>query len=125
MVAHQHVRSNSLPRRAGSTTAAGIRHRVIRGEFQGGKGMRVIGTLLVGMLVAACTTAAHAAELRDVQEVLEQYHSARPPARELTVYQLDWAPTFREAKERAAQEQRPIFLVVVTNSYGNIYTGHC
>ncbi len=85
----------------------------------------MIGTLLAGMLVGACTAAAHAAELRDVQEVLEEYHSARPQVHELTVYQLDWTPTFQEAKERAAQEQRPIFLVVVTNSYGNIYTGHC
>ncbi len=125
MVAKQHFRSRGLLLRAGSATTAGIRHRVIRGEFPGGKGMRVIETLLGALLVAACTAAAHAADLRDVQEVLEKYHSARPQARELTVYQLDWAPTFQEAKARAAREQRPIFLVVVTNSYGNIYTGHC
>ncbi len=125
MVGKQHFRSRGLLLRAVSATTAGIRRRVIGGEFQGGKGMRVTGTLLVGMLVGVCTAAAHAAELRDVQEVLEKYHSARAQAHVLTVYQLDWAPTFREAKERAAQEQRPIFLVVVTNSYGNIYTGHC
>jgi hypothetical protein len=85
----------------------------------------VIGTLLVVILLGTCTAAAQAAGLRDVQEVLEQYHSALPHARELTVYQLDWVPTFQQAKARAAQEQRPIFLIVVTNSYGNIYTGHC
>lgn len=125
MGATHYFSSKSLLRRTGSVTTAGIRHRVIGGESRSGKGIPVIGTLLVGMLVGAYTTAAQAAELRDVEEVMEKYRSARPQARELTVYQLDWAPTFQRAKERAAQEQRPIFLIVVTNSYGNIYTGHC
>ncbi len=123
MVANQHTRSRSFLRGAGSATTT--RHRVLGGESPSGRGIPVIRTLLVGMLVGFCTAAAHAAELRDVQEVLEKYQSARPQARDLTIYQLDWAPTFQEAKERAGREQRPIFLIVVTNSYGNIYTGHC
>jgi hypothetical protein len=31
----------------------------------------------------------------------------------------------KEARGRAAQEQRPILLLVVTNSYGDLFTGHC
>ncbi len=125
MVANRHYSSESPLIGAGSATTSGIRHRAIGGLSQGRKGIRVTGTLLVVILLGTCTAAAQAAGLRDVQEVMEKYHSTLPQARELTVYQLDWAPTFQQAKERAAQEQRPIFLIVVTNSYGNIYTGHC
>jgi hypothetical protein len=31
----------------------------------------------------------------------------------------------KAAKEKAAREERPIFLVVVTNSFGDLYSGHC
>lgn len=60
-----------------------------------------------------------------VQTVLDKYHSALPMAEDLTVYSLDWASSFDEAKQKAAREERPILLIVVTNSYGNMYTGHC
>ncbi len=61
----------------------------------------------------------------DVQKVLDKYRAAMPAKEALTVYCLDWAATFEEAKERAANEKRPILLIVVTNSYGNLYSGHC
>lgn len=61
----------------------------------------------------------------EVQRVLKGYRSARPTTDELMVYSLDWAPTLGEAKKRAAREGRPILLAVVTNSFGNLYTGHC
>jgi hypothetical protein len=61
----------------------------------------------------------------DVQKVLDAYRAAVPALEDLTVYSLDWSPTFDEAKNRAANEQRPILLIVVTNSYGNLYSGHC
>lgn len=60
-----------------------------------------------------------------VQEVLGKYRAALPAPEDLTIYCLDWAPTFDEAKKKAAREKRPILLIVVTNSYGNLYTGHC
>ena len=59
-----------------------------------------------------------------VQRVLDTYRSLRPTAEELAIYRLDWVPTLKDAKERAAKEQRPILLIVVTSSYGNVYTGH-
>jgi hypothetical protein len=61
----------------------------------------------------------------DVQKVLDKFQAARPTASDLAVYQLDWLPTLKAAKEKAAKEDRPIFLIVVTNSYGNLKTGHC
>jgi hypothetical protein len=60
-----------------------------------------------------------------VRAVIEKFQAIRPDENDLAVYGLDWAPTLNEAKARAAKEHRPIFLVVVTNSFGNIYTGHC
>jgi hypothetical protein len=61
----------------------------------------------------------------DVQKVLDRYRAARPEARDLAIFRLDWAPTLKDARAKAARERRPIFLIVVTNSFGNMHSGHC
>src|SRR5262249_33538930 len=61
----------------------------------------------------------------DVQKALAKYRSVRPGAKDLAIFQLDWVATLKEAKAKAAPKQRPILLIVVINSYGNMYTGHC
>jgi hypothetical protein len=61
----------------------------------------------------------------DVPKILDQYRLLRPADKDLAIFQLDWMPTLKDARERAAKEQRPILLLVVTNSYGNLFTGHC
>ena len=76
------------------------------------------------VLLAVCAVAADAGR-DDVRAVEEEFRDARPPAEQLAIYQLDWAPTLAAAKERAAKEHRPIFLIIVRNSYGNMFTGHC
>ncbi len=80
--------------------------------------------LPLSILVATCNPSA-AEPTADVPKVLAKYRAALPDAKDLAVYQLDWAPTLKAAKARAAKEQRPILLMVVHNSYGNLYTGHC
>lgn len=60
-----------------------------------------------------------------VDAVLEKHRALRPKDEDLRIYRLDWAADLKAARERAARERRPVFLVVVTNSYGNLYTGHC
>lgn len=60
-----------------------------------------------------------------VRAVIEKFQAIRPVEKDLAVYGLDWAPTLKEAKVRAEREHRPVLLIVVTNSFGNIYTGHC
>lgn len=79
--------------------------------------------VVLGVLATAPTMAEspHA----DVKKVYEKYRAALPAPEDLTVYSLDWVPTFDEAKQKAAREGRPILLIVVTNSYGNLYSGHC
>jgi hypothetical protein len=61
----------------------------------------------------------------DVQHILDRHRSFRPADKDLAIFQLDWVPTLKEARERAAKQQRPILLLVVTNSYGILFTGHC
>ena len=47
------------------------------------------------------------------------FRAARPDAKDLAIFQLDWMPTLKEAKVKAAKEQRPILMIVVENSFGN------
>ena len=61
----------------------------------------------------------------DVQKILDKYRLFRPADKDLAIFQLDWVPSFKDARKRAIKEQRPILLLVVTNSYGNLLTGHC
>ena len=75
--------------------------------------------------LTALSSFAKCSDLRDVQTIIERYEQTRPQPRDLSVYTLDWAPTLQQAKARATAEQRPILFLVVTNSYGNLYTGHC
>ena len=57
--------------------------------------------------------------------VMDNFRRVRPADSELGIYRLSWTSTLTEARERAAKEERPIFLLVCTNSYGNLFTGHC
>ena len=82
-----------------------------------------LSILLLSVLAAAPTLADP--PNADVTPVLGKYHAALPAERDLSVYRLDWVETLDEAKRKAAREQRPILLIVVTNSCGNLYTGHC
>ena len=63
----------------------------------------------------------------ETDRILKKVREARPSDDALAIYRHDWAPTWEEARGRAAKEGRPIFLVVNTNISGptNFYTGHC
>ena len=82
----------------------------------------MIKRMLATTVMVAWATVAQAGDVRDI---LQKFQTIRPQDKDLALYGLDWAPTLRDAKARAAKEHRPIFLIVVTNSFGNIYTGHC
>ena len=82
--------------------------------------------MLVAVILAiAFIAGVRGADQSDVKSVLDKFQSVRPQEADLALYQLDWMPTLKAAKERAAKEERPIFLVVVTNSFGDLYSGHC
>lgn len=79
--------------------------------------------LVLGVFSAAAASAETPSA--DVKTVLDKYRFALPTAHDLTVYRLDWVASFNEAKQKAAREKRPILLIVVTNSYGDLFSGHC
>jgi hypothetical protein len=79
----------------------------------------------VAFVAMVCVAGAQAADQHDVQSVLEKYGAVRPKDADLAIYQLDWSPTLKATKEKAAKEERPILLVVVLNSFGNVCSGHC
>ena len=74
----------------------------------------------LGSMIAAESTSAPR-----VKKVLEKFRAVRPGARELRLFELDWAPTLAAAQKRAAREGRPVLLLVVRNSEGNLRSGHC
>jgi hypothetical protein len=81
--------------------------------------------LVASILALVGAVAAPGADQRDIKSVLDKFHSIRPQPADLAIYQLDWMPTLNAARERAAKEERPIFLVLVTNSFGDLSSGHC
>jgi len=60
-----------------------------------------------------------------VKSVLDRYADFRPAAKDLAMYQLDWAPSLAEAQKRALREKRPVFLVIIHAQYGDLTSGHC
>ena len=60
-----------------------------------------------------------------VKSVLERYADFRPQADALAMYQIDWAPSLKEAQKRARREKRPVFLVIIHAQYGDLASGHC
>ena len=81
--------------------------------------------LIPVILAIAFIAGVRGADQSDVKNLLDKFESVRPQAGDLALYQLDWSPTLQAAKERAAKDQLPIFLAVVTNSFGDLYSGHC
>ena len=84
-------------------------------------------TTLAFLIAALWTTSLLHAQAPDgdVRAILDRYRRFRPADKDLAIFQLAWVPTLKDARGRAAKEQRPILLLVVTNSYGNLFTGHC
>ncbi|HEY6167212.1 MAG TPA: hypothetical protein VI454_04175 [Verrucomicrobiae bacterium] len=75
--------------------------------------------LLAGVAIA------RAASLSETRDIEERFKALRPAESELAIFGLDWEADLAAAKARAAKERRPIFLIVVRNSYGNMFSGHC
>jgi hypothetical protein len=88
------------------------------------KPVRIVVLLVLGALGKPAIPAQAQSDAM-VASVRDKHRAALPTKDELTIYSLDWVPTFDEAKQKAAREGRPILLAVVTNSYGDLYSGHC
>ena len=80
--------------------------------------------LAVCVLLLA-TSHALAAE-PEATDILARFAKAKPDAKALAFYSLDWSPSLKDALARGRQEQRAIFLIANTNITAgcNFYTGH-
>jgi hypothetical protein len=79
------------------------------------------GSLVLLLLAASFAPAQDSA----VKSVLNRYTDFRPAAKDLAMYQIDWAPSLAEAQKRALREKRPVFLVIIHAQYGDLASGHC
>ena len=82
---------------------------------------RILGILIWLLLAASFAPAQDNA----VKSILDRYADFRPAAKDLVMYQLDWAPSLAEAQKRALREKRPVFLVIIHAQYGDLTSGHC
>ena len=83
----------------------------------------MIRRLTIVLALAASTALGQDAP--DAGKILDRFESLRPSVSDLAWYQLDWAPSLKDARAKAAADKRPICLLVCLNVYGNLYTGHC
>ena len=84
--------------------------------------MKITISSLAIILLAATLAPAQDSK---VQSVLDRYADFRPAAKDLVMYQIDWAPSLEEAQKRARREKRPVFLVIIHAQYGDLTSGHC
>ena len=81
---------------------------------------------LLAFAVLAAYSLSAAAQDDSPTGILARFYAAKPSAKELAFYSLDWAMSLQEAKTRATKEHRPILIVLNTNiSAGtNFFSGH-
>ena len=74
-------------------------------------------------IVLASSARAQNASAKLIQE---RFDAAKPDAKRLAFYSLDWAMSLEDAKERAAKEHRPILVILNTNITAgtNFFSGH-
>ncbi len=79
---------------------------------------------LTFLLLPVLASAAHA-QSDEARQALERFGSWRPSDQKLIMYRLDWAPSVKTAMERAARENRPVFIIAIHARYGDMFSGHC
>ena len=85
-------------------------------------GRAMIGSLL---LLAFTETVMGEQPSREVALLLDKFELIRPQDRDLSLFKLDWEKTLKSALVRAAREDRPVLLILIRNSNGDIFQGHC
>ena len=88
---------------------------------------REIDMLRISLFLVSLLTATRLSFAQDegAKQILAQFDDMRPTANELGMYRLDWAGSLDEALQRAVEERRPVFLIVIHAKYGDVSSGHC
>ncbi|MEI6232770.1 MAG: hypothetical protein WCT04_06950 [Planctomycetota bacterium] len=60
------------------------------------------------------------------RRISARFDAAKPDAKRLAFFSLDWCMNLKDAKERAAKEHRPILVILNTNITAgtNFFSGH-
>ena len=82
----------------------------------------IIGSVLLLMFTVSLVADPPGPE---VELILDKFELIRPQDRDLSLFKLDWEKTLKSALARAAREDRPVLLILVRNSNGDIFQGHC
>ena len=82
----------------------------------------IIGSVLLLMFTVSLVADPPGPE---VELILDKFELIRPQDRDLSLFKLDWEKTLKSAQARAAREERPVLLILVRNSNGDIFQGHC
>jgi flagellin-like protein len=82
----------------------------------------IIGSVLLLMFTVSLVADPPGPE---VELILDKFELIRPQDRDLSLFKLDWEKTLKSALVRAAREDRPVLLILVRNSNGDIFQGHC
>ena len=88
---------------------------------------REIEMLRISLCLVSLVSATSLSLAQDegAKQILARFDDIRPTANELGMYRLDWAGSIDEALQRAAEERRPVFLIVIHAKYGDVSSGHC
>lgn len=81
---------------------------------------------IVAVVVLAASAMSVFAQDDSARAIYARFEEAKPDAKRLAFYSLDWAMSLKDARERAAKECRPILLVLNTNITAgtNFFSGH-
>ena len=81
---------------------------------------------LFALVVSAAFALTAAAQDDSAKRIQAAFENAKPDAKRLAFYSLDWAANLKDAKARAAKEHRPILVVLNTNITAgtNFFSGH-
>ncbi|MBL8823075.1 MAG: hypothetical protein JNJ77_10845 [Planctomycetia bacterium] len=80
----------------------------------------------ITFLLFCCLASNLFAQDAQARKIHQRSLAAIPTSSQLKFFQLDWAESFEQARERARQEHRPIALFWITNITAgcNFFTGH-
>lgn len=78
------------------------------------------------LLLLAVFALPAAAQDEAAKRIQARFDDAKPDAKRLAFYSLDWAMSLKDAKARATKEHRPILIVLNTNITAgtNFFSGH-
>lgn len=80
----------------------------------------------LGVMIFTIAVSPLYAQEDTAKRIQTRFEKAKPDAKRLAFYSLDWEMSLNDARKRAAKEKRPILIVLNTNITAgvNFFSGH-